>query len=174
MSRPKNKRLNDDKIDPVSGDAKKPKIITFYNNTKYGVDLFNKMCRQYDDGFLHYFINMAGINSLVIYQLNNPQIRSIRRKCLEEVGFELVKLLITTRISQEHIPRAIKLKARLLGLQEYPQAQNMLIRGRKGRCDFCSRARDRSTRKQCDKCNRRVCPDHQIIVCPNCDDDMIE
>ncbi|KAL3276866.1 hypothetical protein HHI36_012229 [Cryptolaemus montrouzieri] len=114
---------------------------------------------------------MASINVLVIYQLNNPQINSIRRKYLQEVRFELVKPLT----SQEHIPRAIKLKTRLLlGLQEYPQAQNMPRRDGKGWCDFCFRARDRSTRKQCDKCNRRVCPDHQSIVYPNCDDNMIE
>ncbi|KAL3271671.1 hypothetical protein HHI36_022145 [Cryptolaemus montrouzieri] len=50
--------------------------------------------------------------------------------------------------------------------------QNMPTRGGKEQCDIRSRARDRSTRKQCDKCDRRVCPDHQIIVCPNCDDNM--
>ncbi|KAL3273457.1 hypothetical protein HHI36_014901 [Cryptolaemus montrouzieri] len=79
---------------------------------------------------------MAGINGLVIYQLNNPQIRSIRRKYLQEVWFELVKLLTTTRISQEHIPRAIKLKARLLLGLQYMRAQNMPIQGGKARCDF--------------------------------------
>lgn len=170
---------NDANIDPESGEAKKPEIITYYNHTKYGVDVFDKMCRQYDVTrntrrwpliLFYNFLNMAGINGLVIYQLNNPQTKTIRRKYLQEVGYELVKPQISRRISQETIPRAIKLKARLLlGLPENPQAQNLPIRSGKGRCDFCSRRRDRTTRKTCAKCNRRVCPDHQITVCPNCD-----
>ena len=34
---------NDDKIDPATGDDKKPEIITFYNSTKGGVDVVDMM-----------------------------------------------------------------------------------------------------------------------------------
>jgi hypothetical protein len=34
-------------IDEATGDDKKPVIITDYNDTKYGVDILDKMCRQY-------------------------------------------------------------------------------------------------------------------------------
>ena len=37
-----------DKIDPESGDIKKPEIITFYNSTKGGVDVVDQMAGVYD------------------------------------------------------------------------------------------------------------------------------
>lgn len=84
---------------------------------------------------------------------------------MQEIGFELVKPLITRRISKENIPRGIKTKARLLlWLPEHSQAQNMPVRGGKGRCEFCSRNPDQSTPKQRGKCNRSVCPDHSVNV----------
>lgn len=39
---------HDAAIDPSTGDKKKPVIITTYNETKYGVDILDKMYRQYD------------------------------------------------------------------------------------------------------------------------------
>ncbi|XP_045448744.1 piggyBac transposable element-derived protein 4-like [Melitaea cinxia] len=39
---------HDAAIDLTTGDAKKPEIITFYNQTKCGVDIVDRMCRQYD------------------------------------------------------------------------------------------------------------------------------
>ncbi|XP_046686312.1 uncharacterized protein LOC124371984 [Homalodisca vitripennis] len=39
---------DDASIDPETGDERKPMIITSYNDTKYGVDILDKMCRQYD------------------------------------------------------------------------------------------------------------------------------
>ena len=39
---------HDDKIDPESGDMKKPEIITFYNSTKGGVDRVDQMAGEYD------------------------------------------------------------------------------------------------------------------------------
>ena len=39
---------HDDKIDPESGDMKKPEIITFYNSTKGRVDMVDQMAGEYD------------------------------------------------------------------------------------------------------------------------------
>lgn len=42
---------NDDAIDTSTGDKRKPEIITFHNNTKYGVDVVhNMMCLKMHDG----------------------------------------------------------------------------------------------------------------------------
>ena len=169
---------NDDKIDPDSGEAKKPEIITFYNHTKCGVDIFDKMCRQYDVTrntrrwpvtLFYNLLNMAGINGLVIHQMNNPEKKVVRRHYLQEVAFELARPLIEHRICQKNIPRGIKLKARLLlGLPENPPQLNMPIRTGVGRCLFCSRARDRSTRKRCNNCMKPICTEHQTLLCPEC------
>ncbi|XP_046659127.1 piggyBac transposable element-derived protein 4-like [Homalodisca vitripennis] len=60
-------------IYPATGDDRKPVIITTYNNTKYGVDVLDKMCRQYDTArnsrrwhltlFFH-VLNVGGVNGL--------------------------------------------------------------------------------------------------------------
>ncbi|KAL4705442.1 hypothetical protein ACJJTC_009076 [Scirpophaga incertulas] len=56
----------------------------------------------------------------------------------------------------------------LLGIEDYPSEQSMPVRVGRGRCFFCSRARDRTTRKVCNKCKRRICPDHETSFCPDC------
>lgn len=75
--------MHDDKaIDPATGDERKPVIISAYNDTKYGVDILDKMCRQYDTArnsrrwpltrFFH-ILNVGGVNSLVIYKSNSKK-----------------------------------------------------------------------------------------------------
>lgn len=39
---------HDDELDPESGDQRKPAIITFYNSTKSGGDVVDKLARTYD------------------------------------------------------------------------------------------------------------------------------
>ncbi|GBP24908.1 Zinc finger BED domain-containing protein 4 [Eumeta japonica] len=98
-------------------------------------------------------------------KMNNPGTKTIRRHYLQEVGLELARPYIEHRISMQNIPRSIKMKGRqLLGLLEQPPQPNLPIRGGVGRCYSCSRARDRSTRKQCSKCMKRICSDHQMSM----------
>lgn len=115
-----------------------------------GVDVFDKMCRQYDVTrnshrwpltLFYNFINMAGINGLVIYQINNPEAKIVHRNYLQEVGFQLIRPLLECRISQQILPKSIKLRARqLLGIEDYPSQEPMPVRVGKDRCYFCSRA----------------------------------
>ncbi|CAK1579943.1 unnamed protein product [Parnassius mnemosyne] len=171
---------HDEAIDATTGDAKKPEIITFYNHTKCGVDIVDRMCRQYDVSrnsrrwpltLFFNFLNIAAINGLVIHQLNNSNENIIRRIFLQTLGFELVKPLILERIYQDNVPGSIKTRAKLLlNISEAPQQGNIVIRGGVARCAFCSRIRDRSTRKTCSKCYRRICTDHQILICPSCNE----
>lgn len=39
---------HDNAIDIQTGNKQKPDIISFYNNTKYGVDVVDQMCAQYN------------------------------------------------------------------------------------------------------------------------------
>ncbi|GBP69506.1 hypothetical protein EVAR_88406_1 [Eumeta japonica] len=101
--------------------------------------------------------------------MNNSGTKTIRRHYLQEVGFELARPYIEHCILMQNIPRSIKMQGRqLLGLLEQPPQPNLPIRGGVGRCYFCSRARDQSTRKQCSKCMRRICSYHQVTVYPQC------
>lgn len=70
-----------DNIDPDSGEKCKPVIVTTYNETKVGVDVVDQLCASYDCSrnsrrwpmvIFYTMLNVAGINSQVIYKANNP------------------------------------------------------------------------------------------------------
>lgn len=167
---------HDGAIDPSTGDEKKPAIITTYNETKYGVDILDKMCRQYDVArntkrwplvlFFH-IMNVAGVNALNIYRANKNYAIVCRRNYLKDLAFELVKPAINERISNENIPREIRRRGKLL-LHLDEEAPPEQPAGEKGRCYLCGRARNKTSRKFCSKCKKWVCPDHQKSVCNQC------
>nr|XP_047122928.1 piggyBac transposable element-derived protein 4-like [Hydra vulgaris] len=89
---------DDDAIDPQSGEQMKPEIITFYNLTKCGVDVADQMCASYNVSrntrrwpmvIFYTILNVAGINSQVIYIGNNLE-KKRRRLFLKELSHELV------------------------------------------------------------------------------------
>ena len=65
-----------DKIDPESGDMKKPEIINFYNSTKGGVDMADQMAGEYDTSrnsrrwpltVFYTLLNVSTINLYILY-----------------------------------------------------------------------------------------------------------
>lgn len=169
-------------IDPDTNEERKPEIITFYNRTKCGVDILDKMCKQYSVlrnsrrwplTIFFDLMNIVGINALVINQMNALPEKIIRRKFLHELSFNLIKPHLIRRASIETLPRQLKFRiGALLGstAQESQESQHDLTpkTGRVGRCALCSRARNRSTKKWCKTCYKWICPDHQAVVCPEC------
>lgn len=70
---------DDNKLDETTGAAEKPEIITFYNGTKGGVDVVDQMKEEYSVGrmtrrwpmrLFFSILNIAGINSQIIYKEN--------------------------------------------------------------------------------------------------------
>ena len=73
---------------PICSDSGKPEIIEFYNKTKGAVDLLDQMCarctvqqatRRWTMVMFYGMINIAAVNSLVIYAHNMRKI-SLRRR----------------------------------------------------------------------------------------------
>ncbi|XP_036322196.1 piggyBac transposable element-derived protein 4-like [Rhagoletis pomonella] len=71
---------NDTAIDSDTGDQRKPEIITYYNRTKNGVDLVDKMCSLYDVSRnsrrwpltkFYNLVNLSALNALCIYTANS-------------------------------------------------------------------------------------------------------
>lgn len=174
-------------IDEATGDQKKPVIISDYNDTKYGVDILDKMCRQYDASrnskrwpltlFFH-ILNVGGVNAMTIYKANNKITFVNRLNFLKEVSYALLKPQIQQRISLDMIPRHIRTRGELLlkpleegarqpQPQPQPQPQRTAVQGR---CYLCGRARNKTSRKSCFKCNKWVCLDHLKSVCAECAD----
>ncbi|KAF9423405.1 hypothetical protein HW555_001214 [Spodoptera exigua] len=94
---------HDDEVDPESGDQRKPSIITFYNSTKSGVDVVDKLARTYDVTrnckrwpltVFFSMLNHAGINAFIVYILNNSIERkktNLRKNFIKQLGLSLLE-----------------------------------------------------------------------------------
>lgn len=75
----------DGNIGSQTGEKRKPEIITFYNNTKYGVDVVDKMCGSYDVSrnsrrwpltVFFDMMNISAINGYVVHIINKGYIKA--------------------------------------------------------------------------------------------------
>lgn len=169
---------DDHKIDEETGDRKKPEIVTFYNHTKIGVDVLDQMCSKYDVSrntkrwpMVLFFdlLNIATINASRIYNDNRAGQQVLPRSdFISQVAWELIVPKIRERIEIPGLPAEIKRRGKkLLGIED-PQPQRLIPDNRVGRCYRCGRQRDRSTRKSCNGCGQKICPDHSKQVCDIC------
>lgn len=167
----------DGKIDPQTGEQQKPDMITFYNQTKVGVDLLDQLCANYNISrncrrwplvILYNLLNIACINASCIYSANNDYKKVVRRTFIGDIAWELIKPQIERRATIPQVPSELKRRARhLLGVQVEPVHQ-VEHRGSRGRCYLCGRSRNKSTRRFCLKCAQWICPEHSNDVCTSC------
>lgn len=164
----------DDGVDRKTG---KPDIIMDYNKTKGGVDVVDKMCEAYNCAratrrwpmvIFYSALNVAGINSYIIYNSNN-QTKINRRKFLENLGFQLLDPHIRRRAQQQTIPRIIRSRlSQMCGIETnnvVPQNQTH------GRCTYCSTKKSRRTKYSCRKCKKYLCLEHLSGLCRDCYED---
>ncbi|VEN40135.1 unnamed protein product [Callosobruchus maculatus] len=170
---------HDNSIDLDAGEKKLPEIITCYNKTKIGVDMVDQMCEKYNVArttnrwpmvVFYDLLNISAINATCVYKANHPEKKVLRSDFIESFAWELIKPQIEHRSTIPNVPKEIRRRARhLLGLEEIlppppPDIPANFIR----RCYICSRSRNKSTRKICQKCNKHACKDHMRDVCTAC------
>lgn len=171
---------HDKEIDSETGELQKPAIVTFYNHTKVGVDVLDQMCAKYDVArctkrwpMVVFFdlLNISAINASRVHTANHNYQPTPRRKFLEVLAWELMKPQIAKRATLPMIPAPLRRRAKvLLEIEEEPiplQVPDSKV----GRCYICGRAKDKSTRKSCVRCRRKVCPEHSALVCRECLDE---
>lgn len=164
----------DDIIDSETG---KPDIIVNYNQTKGGVDTVDKLCAAYNCArgarrwpmvIFYSMLNVAGINSLVIFKANDIDANLLRRDFLRKLAFELLSEQIRIRSTLSNTPKSIKFRIReILGIEPVEQPPEPPANQR-GRCAMCDRKKNRPTRYFCKKCYTYVCLEHALIICPEC------
>lgn len=170
---------HDAEIDRETGEKQKPAIITFYNHTKIGVDLVDQLCqknnvarntRRWPMVVFYNLLNVAAINAFCIYKANQVNARNklIRTDFLKNIAWEMVKPQIRERSRIPQIPRELSRRALLLLEENPPVLEREDRRGARGRCFYCGRARDKTTRKWCASCNRWVCNEHLKEICVSC------
>ncbi|XP_025191783.1 uncharacterized protein LOC112592035 [Melanaphis sacchari] len=115
---------NSNDIDSTTGDAKKPEIISFYNTTK--------------------ILDIAGINSQVIFVSNNPETKTVRRLFLRGLGLDLLKLQVSKRVTTKTVPRSLRLEAaKYANLPVEKLKQSSSQNRSSGRCIVCPSNKDK-------------------------------
>ena len=176
----------DDAVTP--DENRKPEIINYYNTTKCGVDVLDKLVRTYSCkratrrwtvSFFFNLLDIAAYNALVLWITANPgwQCRKsdVRRRFLRELGIQLVTGHATTRSTlPQGKRRRIQDCARQSSIITSPAASDTsaVRQDRRRRCSICPRHSDRKTDKQCSSCGTPVCKQHStsinVIACPSC------
>lgn len=167
---------HDDTIDVSTAEQCKPEIITFYNHTKGGVDNLDKLSANYDVArntrrwpmvIFYSMMNMAGVNSQIIYACNNNVYDIQRRLYLRELALNLTKNHLVRRSMETNVPRSVRERRQeVAGTASVQNNQELPPAGIRKRCFFCKK--DSKTKYYCQKCKKFICLTHLQAWCPPC------
>jgi hypothetical protein len=171
---------NDMSIDPDHGATRKPSAITFYNETKGGVDSVDQMCATYSVSrnsrrwtltvFFH-VMNVAGINAIVANSCITED-RIVRRELIKELAFSLIREQLVRRSEISQLPRALTISIKRQAGLDPDDEPGPPRAAKKARCGVCTVRNDNKYTVKCCKCDVITCPAHRIVICRNCVDDQ--
>ena len=170
----------------MDDDKRKPHIIEYYNQTKAGVDILDKLVRTYSCrrstrrwtvALFFNIVDIAAVNALILWVTKHPdwnQDKShVRRLFLCDLGMQLVNCHVQQRMtSTVGKRRRLQDSARQSGFvvgtatvecSADGDRQNQTAK-RKGRCVRCPRKVDRKVARCCSVCNVTVCEEHSITM----------
>lgn len=165
---------HDDKIDQETG---KPEMIMDYNDTKGGVDTLDKMCAAYDCSrntrrwpmvIFYSMLNIAGVNSMVLYNLQNVDKNMTRRQFLHLLSSELADNHLRFRATLICLPRTIKSRIKEILAINDAVVPTVNLPNTRGRCCLCDRKKNRPTRFTCIECGKFFCLEHLNSICLEC------
>lgn len=166
----------------INDETKKPEINEFYNSTKAGVDALDEKCATYSTSrrtrrwpmtIFHCILNVAGVNSRILYQCSSNGHEISRHAFLKKLGRSLCEPYIQERISNKSIGRQFresmaKMIGTFLPVEEVPQ--ETVSRSKRKRCTFCPSGSDRKTSVHCVSCKQPICLQCAKKICPRCMD----
>ncbi|KAJ8945779.1 hypothetical protein NQ318_013135 [Aromia moschata] len=109
-------------------------------------------------------LNIAGINSQIIFSANNPKTNLARRNFLRELANGLIRPHLQRRACKTNLPRSLKIRLQELFGTDQEAQQN----ANPGRCAYCDWKKNRKTRFSCFKCNTYMCLEHITAICKPC------
>lgn len=168
---------HDDEIDMSTNEKVKPSIITFYNQTKGGVDTLDKLCATYDVArntrrwpmvIFYALLNMAGTNSQIMFAANNPDAAPpIRRQFLKTLAINLSEDHLKRRSLQQNLPRVVRERRQeVAGTSLNVVQPEEIPQGIRKRCHCC--LKDSKTKYYCFKCKKFICLSHSQFLCLLC------
>ena len=151
---------------------KKPEVILYYNSTKSGVDILDRMVRTYTSTRMTrrwpvaLFYNMLDVSAVNVYvvwhQLQGGNSSCFSKKKRRKFLIQLAKGLagmLPTYINHAALPQNKRKGAKTEDQQPKPN---------KARCHLCDRSKDRKCKQICIACKKNVCQEHSEIICIQC------
>lgn len=165
-------------------------MISYYNKTKVGVDIMDKLVGAYTvrrktnrwpfTVFCN-IIDISAINAFVLWKSFDPDWQANkkfkRRLFLIDLGYALIK---NTIIGRKRLPRGIAASKEVLNVRRAhenqcsPPKKKFKTASEKpksgARCKICPPNKDRKAYSKCLKCKTNVYGEHKVteIYCNNC------
>ena len=155
---------------------KKPEIILYYNSTKSGVDILDRMVRTYTCKrmtrrwtvtLFYNMIDVSAVNAYIVWQQlhgeNNREFsRKRRRKFLIHLGKELAGMSSALSMQKR---RAIQPQS---NRKSTAATENQATNAKKARCYLCERRKDRKCRQACNACSNNIRQEYLQVIYMQC------
>lgn len=154
----------------------KPYQIVDYDDTKCVVDTVDLMCSRYSSArttrrwpvvVFFRLLDIAGINSFMIFRTNNPQVKTARQTYTTNLALSLMEDNLKYRATLWHLPQELQ-----CFLKRYKQSPPTKppVTVRAGICYCCGSKKNNRTAAICSKCGRNICKKHSVkeVTCHQC------
>ncbi|XP_017781814.1 PREDICTED: uncharacterized protein LOC108566449 [Nicrophorus vespilloides] len=159
-------------------DESNPEMVTFYNKTKSGVKVVDKLCATYSVArntnrwpmvIFYNMLDVAAINAYIIYKANESKEMKNRRHFIKTLALELTREHKRNRSTIQCLPRDIRKRNREQRAEnEDPACPSTSCENVRKRCNFCERKKNRMTKYRCVECDKYICLEHANYVCNVC------
>jgi hypothetical protein len=158
--------------------GEKPSSITFYNETKSGVDTLDKKiraysckrkCRRWPFGFICNFLDISCINAMYLMNKSSDD-KKYHYSFIKNVGYQLVDSHIRRRlVNTKGLKNSVITAMKMIGYKVEPQPECHATHLEKARrCQLCPYSKDLKTKSACCKCSRAMCSTHRAFLCTEC------
>ena len=136
----------------------------------------SRVTRRWTLAVFYILMNIAGINSWVIYTINTPSDVPQRRILfLKNLSLSLMIEHLVSISQIPSLPRDVSAsleKYRSLPVEDDGDGITGRPPKKRGSCFICGRQKNSSASMKCDQCNRFICEQHskKQIICANCGD----
>ena len=168
--------LHDD--NQVDNETGKPIQIMDYNATKGGVYTVDLMCSRISTSrrtnrwpmtIFFRTLDIAGINSMRIYQMNNPGETFPRRDYLKDLAMQLMDENLRERAKIPNLPKDLSiLLKKYMDEENENRCNTEAVPNKRRFCFICGSRKNNITKLSCHTCGKSVCQKHSQHRCDNC------
>jgi hypothetical protein len=152
----------------------KSDIVQCYNETKSGVDNFDKLirtyrsqrkCRRWPYALFFMMADAACIAAMRFPAFTTESHYNFKK----ELAKELCWPLIVRRSQLPKLKLSVQTAMKLSGIVLPTSSSTKSVKDQvQGRCHLCPRMLDKKQRTKCEACGRFVCTTHRLVACKAC------